>query len=260
MQSRGANAKDSIVSLQYSEQTIPPLLFLCFFARCCFFRLASAAGQTMAARARLAVVVLASALVAGAALGRARTTRPRSPRPGNATARGTSRRFVSRHPSRARRVGTRCPSRRTGVRTTPLLRHRPRAIPRNPRNAKKEARAQESARLGNTRRGGAVRVRPSPPRVRARRQPRAPSACGRLRVRLEAASALSRFTQGAALALLCAVLATVAERFFCPALANIARWLGLSDDVAGTAAALLREHSGASLHKSRRAERRAPRA
>ena len=46
--------------------------------------------------------------------------------------------------------------------------------------------------------------------------------------------ALSRFTQGAALALLCAVLATVAERFFCPALANIARWLELSDDVAGT--------------------------
>jgi len=45
--------------------------------------------------------------------------------------------------------------------------------------------------------------------------------------------ALSRFTQVAALALLCAVLATVAERFFCPALANIARWLELSDDVAG---------------------------
>ena len=46
-------------------------------------------------------------------------------------------------------------------------------------------------------------------------------------------AALSRFTQVAALALLCAVLATVAERFFCPALANIARWLELSEDVAG---------------------------
>ena len=45
--------------------------------------------------------------------------------------------------------------------------------------------------------------------------------------------ALSLITQVAALALLCAVLATVAERFFCPALANIARWLELSDDVAG---------------------------
>ena len=43
--------------------------------------------------------------------------------------------------------------------------------------------------------------------------------------------------------LLCSVLATVAEQFFCPALANVARWLRLPEDVAG--AALLSFGNGA---------------
>lgn len=46
-------------------------------------------------------------------------------------------------------------------------------------------------------------------------------------------SLVSHLTQAILIVLLCSVLATVAEQFFCPALANVARWLRLPEDVAG---------------------------
>ena len=46
-------------------------------------------------------------------------------------------------------------------------------------------------------------------------------------------SLVSHLTQAILIVLLCSVLANVAEQFFCPALASVARWLRLPEDVAG---------------------------
>ena len=191
----------------------------------------------MAARARLVVVVLASALVAAPRSTRARTTRPRSrsSTPGNATARGTSRRFVSRHPPRAR-------TRRDAVLREDGGRRRLFIFAAVPARSRETREAREEKRVHKKK--CAPMKHPAEERCayvesHQRASATTPSVHylrshflrARVRPKTRRAEPIPRRRGARAL---CAVLGTVADRFFRPALVNIARWLELSDDVAGT--------------------------